>query len=73
MATFAVVKDTLVVNCISADSKEDAELIVNQVMVDGVPTMPENPEFTCVEYVVVAPGDSYIDGKFIKVEIEIAP
>jgi hypothetical protein len=66
MKTYAVIKNTLVVNCISADSKEDAELVVNQVIVDGVATMPENPEFTCVEYIVVSPGDYYVDNKFIK-------
>jgi hypothetical protein len=55
MANFAVIENTKVVNCITAADQETADAVtgVNQ---------------TCIEYVLVEPGDDYIDGKFIKAE-----
>lgn len=50
MKTFASIKDGIVDNCIIAESLAIAEEITG---------------LTCVEYFLVAPGWSYVDGKFI--------
>jgi hypothetical protein len=50
MATFAVLNGTLVENCVVADTKAIAEEVTSK---------------TCVEYFMVVPGWTYVDGKFI--------
>ena len=50
MATFAVIKNGIVENCIVADSLATAEEIT---------------EATCIEYTVPQIGGTYVDGKFI--------
>lgn len=50
MATFAVIKDGVVENCITAESKAAAE---------------EVTELTCVEYLLVEPGWRYVDGQLL--------
>ena len=50
MATFAVIKDGIIENCIVADSLAIAE---------------EVTEATCIEYTVPSIGGTYVDGKFI--------
>jgi len=50
MATFAVIKDGIVDNCIVAESLAIAEELTG---------------LTCVEYTNVFPGMSYVDGKFV--------
>jgi hypothetical protein len=50
MATFAVIKDGIIENCIVADSLAIAE---------------EVTEATCIEYTVPQIGGTYVDGKFI--------
>jgi hypothetical protein len=50
MATFAVIKDGIIENCILADSLAIAE---------------EVTEATCIEYTVPQIGGTYVDGKFI--------
>jgi hypothetical protein len=54
MATFAVIKDGVVENCIVADSLAFAEEVTGA---------------TCVEYFLVAPGWTYANGKFIEPEV----
>jgi hypothetical protein len=49
MATFAVLDGTLVENCVVADTKATAEEVTGK---------------TCVEYFMVGPGWTYVDGKF---------
>jgi hypothetical protein len=55
MATFAVIENTKVVNCIAAADQAAADAVAGANQ-------------TCIEYVLVEPGDDYIDGKFIKQE-----
>jgi hypothetical protein len=50
MATFAVIKDGIVENCIVADSKEIAEKITG---------------LTCIESDIAHIGFPYIDGNFV--------
>ena len=50
MATFAVIKDGIVDNCIVAESLASAEEVTG---------------FTCIEYTVPLIGGTYVDGKFI--------
>ena len=50
MATFAVIKNGVVENCIIAESLTNAETITGA---------------TCVEYFLAAPGWAYIDGKLV--------
>ena len=57
MKTFAIVEDTVVVNCIVADSLEKA----NTLIAAGQ---------TCVEYVIPDIGDTYVNETIIK---EIKP
>ena len=50
MATFAVIKDGIVENCIIADSKEIAEEVTG---------------FTCIESDTAYIGLPYVDGNFV--------
>jgi hypothetical protein len=50
MATFAVIKDGIIENCIIAESLATAE---------------QTTETTCIEYTVPSIGGTYVDGKFI--------
>lgn len=50
MATFAVIKDGIIDNCIVAESQAIAE---------------ETTSLTCIEYTVPKIGGTYVDGKFI--------
>ena len=50
MATFAVIKDGIIDNCIVAESLAIAEEITG---------------LTCIEYTVPTVGGTYTDGKFI--------
>lgn len=55
MATFAVLKDNVVVNLIVAEDLATAESLT---------------ESTCIEYVCPIPGATYADGKFTNPVIE---
>lgn len=65
MKTFAVVKieDGLIVNCIVAENKETADAVSN---IDAEGNALLTPIYDCVEYFQVAPGWSYLDGKFVQ-------
>jgi len=59
MATFAVIKDGVVDNCIVAESLAIAEEVTG---------------LTCIEYTVPSVGYTYVDGKFIApIVVEVAP
>lgn len=49
MKNFAVIKDSKVINCIVAESKESAEQITGE---------------TCIEYFLISIGWSYSNGVF---------
>jgi hypothetical protein len=67
MKTWAILNnENLVVNCILADTFDQANLIVNGVSVEGELVLPETLEFTLVEYFIVEPGWSRIDGQWVK-------
>lgn len=55
MATFAVIKDGIVDNCIVAESLAIAEEVTG---------------LTCIEYIVPSVGFTYVDGKFIAPTVE---
>jgi hypothetical protein len=59
MATFAVIKDGIVDNCIVAESLAIAEEVTG---------------LTCIEYTVPSIGCAYADGKFVSpAVVEVAP
>lgn len=65
MKTWAIINsESTVVNCIAAETLEVASLSVNGVVVDGELVIPENPEFTVIEYFMVEPNWTYVDGVF---------
>jgi hypothetical protein len=65
MKTWAIVNsENQVVNCIAAETLEVASLSVNGVVVDEELVIPENPEFAVIEYFMVEPNWTYLDGVF---------
>jgi hypothetical protein len=50
MATFAVIKDGIIDNCLVAETQAIAEELTGS---------------TCIEYTVPTIGGTYVDGKFI--------